>query len=70
MKNILAILPSAKADNTIRVMKLPFYVFAAIAIASTVRRSIHLLAPDGGAGSISGMDLSAGRQGTIFAFAL
>jgi len=51
-------------------MKLPFYVFAAIAIASTVRRSIHLLAPDGGAGSISGMDLSAGRQGTIFAFAL
>ena len=61
----------AKADNTIRGMKLPVYVFALIAIISTVRSFIHLLAPDGGAGSIAGMDLSVtGASGIIFAFAL
>jgi hypothetical protein len=36
-----------------------------------VRSCIHLLAPDGGAGSIAGMDLSvAGASGIIFSFAL
>ena len=58
-------------DNTIRGVKLPFYVFALFAFVSTVRRCIHLLSPDGGAGSIAGMDLSmAGADGIIFAFAL
>jgi len=70
MKNILAVLLPARADNTVRGMKLPLYVFAAIAILGTVRSCIHLLAPDGGAGSIAGMDLSAGRDGIVFAFAL
>ena len=66
MKNILATLLPAKADNTIRGMKLPVYVFALISIISTVRSCIHLLAPDGGAGSIAGMDLSvAGARGII-----
>ena len=51
--------------------KIPFYVFALYAIVSLVRSCIHLLAPDGGAGSIAGMDLSvAGADGIIFAFAL
>jgi hypothetical protein len=59
MSNILAILLPAKADNTTRGMKLPLYVFAAIAVIGTVRSFIHLLSPDGGAGSIAGMDLSA-----------
>jgi len=45
-------------DNTIRGVKLPFYVFALFAVVSTVRSCIHLLSPDGGAGSIAGMDLS------------
>jgi hypothetical protein len=58
MKTIFETLLPAKADNTIRGMKLPFYVFTLIAIISTVRSLIHLLAPDGGAGSIAGMDLS------------
>lgn len=71
MKTIFEILLPAKADNTIRGMKFPVYVFALIAIISTVRSLIHLLAPDGGAGSIAGMDLSvAGASGIIFAFAL
>ena len=52
-----ALLP-AVADNTVRVMKLPVYVFALIAIVSTVRSLSHIFSPDGGAGSIAGMDLS------------
>jgi hypothetical protein len=71
MKNILAALLPVRADNTIRGMKLPVYVFTLISIVSLIRSSIHLLAPDGGAGSIAGMNLSvAGADGIIFAFAL
>jgi hypothetical protein len=71
MKNILAALLPAQADNTIRGMKLPVYVFTLISIVSLIRSSIHLLAPDGGAGSIAGMNLSVpGADGIIFAFAL
>jgi hypothetical protein len=52
-------------------MKLPVYLFIVISIISTVRSCVHLLAPDGGAGSIAGMDLSvAGASGIIFAFGL
>lgn len=52
-------------------MKLPTYIFALIAITSTVRSLIHLLSPDGGAASVAGMDLSvAGANEIIFAFAL
>ncbi len=52
-------------------MKLPFYVFTLITAISCVRSCIHLLAPDGGAGSIAGMDLSVqGADGIVFAFAL
>ena len=58
-------------DNTVPGMKFPAYVFTLIAIVSAVRSCIHLLAPDGGAGSIAGMDLSvAGAPGIIFSFAL
>jgi hypothetical protein len=71
MKRISEILLPAKIDNTIRGSKIPFHVFALYAIVSLVRSCIHLLAPDGGAGSIAGMDLSvAGADGIIFAFAL
>jgi hypothetical protein len=71
VKNILAVLLPAKADNVVRGAKPPVYVFMLIAIVSTVRSFIHLLAPDGGAGSIAGMDLSvAGRDGIVFSFAL
>jgi hypothetical protein len=71
MGNLLESLLPARADNTIRGSRLPFYVFILVAIVGTVRSFIHLLAPDGGAGSIAGMDLSvAGADGIIFAFAL
>ena len=71
MKRIFEILLPAKIDNIIRGSKIPFYIFALYALVSLVRSCIHLLAPDGGAGSIAGMDLSvAGADGIIFAFAL
>jgi hypothetical protein len=71
VRTIFEILLPAKIDNTIRGSRIPFYVFALYAIVSLVRSCIHLLAPDGGAGSIAGMDLSlAGADGIIFAFAL
>jgi hypothetical protein len=71
MKKILERLLPAIADNTIHGSIVPIYVFALIAMISTVRSFIHLLAPDGGAGSIAGLDLSvSGASGIIFAFAL
>jgi hypothetical protein len=71
MNTLLHVLLPARADNTVRGMKLPVYVFTVIAGISTVRSLIHLLAPDGGAGSIAGIDLAkAGQSGTIFGFGL
>jgi hypothetical protein len=71
MRNVLTVLLPVAADNTIYGMKLPVYVFTVLAIISAVRSCIHLLAPDGGAGSIAGMDLSVvGANGIVFAFAL
>jgi hypothetical protein len=71
MKVISEFLLPPVVDNSIRGMKLPVYLFIVISIISTVRSCVHLLAPDGGAGSIAGMDLSvAGASGIIFAFGL
>jgi hypothetical protein len=71
MKRLFELLLPAKIDNTLRGSKIPFYVFAVYVIISLVRSCIHLLSPDGGAGSIAGMDLAvAGAEGIIFAFAL
>ena len=55
MKNLLETLLPAKADNTIRGSKLPFYVFILLATIGVVRSCIHIFSPDGGAGSIAGM---------------
>jgi hypothetical protein len=70
MKNLFETLLPAKADNTIRGSKIPFYFFVLLTLIGTVRSCIHIFSPDGGAGSIAGMDLSAGANGIIFAFAL
>lgn len=71
MRGIIQLLLPTVADNTIRGSKIPFYFLTALAVLSTVRSLIHLLAPDGGAGSIAGMDLSVeGADGIIFAFGL
>jgi hypothetical protein len=71
LRDIFEILLPLKADRTIRGTKLPLYVFSVIAIVSFVRSCIHLLVPDGGAGSIAGIDLAVtGASEIIFAFAL
>lgn len=71
MKKIFETVLPAKIDNVIHGTKIPFYIFALYAIISTVRSFIHLLSPDGGAGTIAGMNLAvAGADGIIFAFAL
>jgi hypothetical protein len=45
--------------------------FLLLAIIGVVRSCIHLLSPDGGAGSIAGLDVNiAGGDGIVFAFAL
>ena len=71
MIEIFETLLPAHIDNTIRGTKIPFYIFTLYAMVSTVRSGIHLLSPDGGAGTIAGLDLSvAGADGIVFAFAL
>jgi hypothetical protein len=60
-------------DNLVKVSgkSLPVLVFKIIAVVSTLRSLIHVLVPDGGAGSIAGMELSSpGSEGVIFAFGL
>jgi hypothetical protein len=71
MKNPLEIFLPAQADNTIRGSRIPLYLFILTAAVGTVRSGIHIFSPDGGAGSIAGMDLAvAGASGIVFAFAL
>ena len=71
MRSFLEILLPPVADGRLRGTKLPLYLLMATAAIGAVRSCIHLLAPDGGAGSIAGMDLSApGSNGIVFAFAL
>jgi hypothetical protein len=68
---ILQTLFPKKADNSISGLKITVYIFAGIVIISTIRSLIHILAPDGGAGSIAGMDLTGtDADGIIFAFGL
>jgi hypothetical protein len=71
MNNFLAILFPAKADNSLRGSQWPLYLFILIALVGTVRSCIHIFAPDGGAGSIAGMNMNVtGANEVIFAFAL
>jgi hypothetical protein len=71
MNRILETFLPAKADSTLRGMKLPFHVLTVIAAVGTVRSLIHILSPDGGAGSIAGMDLTVtGANEVVLAFAL
>ncbi len=71
MIKLFSLILPTNVDNNGPGMQLTTYVFMLLAIISTVRSCIHLLAPDGGAGSIAGMNLQvAGADEVIFAFAL
>jgi hypothetical protein len=47
--------------------KLPFYLLILIASVSTARSLVHLLAPDGGAGVIAGIDVAVQGGANIIA---
>jgi hypothetical protein len=71
IENMLDIILPENANNNYQGSRIAPVVFLLIALVGIVRSCIHLLAPDGGAGTIAGMDLSvAGAQGIIFAFSL
>ena len=70
MNKIIDILFPKTADNNYKGSKFALWVFTILAIVSLVRSLIHFLAPDGGAGSIAGLDLSKGAENIIFSFGL
>ena len=71
MKTIFIRIFPKNASNSYTGSKIAFWAFVLISIVSLVRSCIHILSPDGGAGSIAGIDLSlGGAESIIFAFAL
>lgn len=60
-----------QASNDYRGSKTASVVFLVLAVVSLIRSLIHIFAPDGGAGSIAGLDLAvSGAQGIVLAFSL
>ncbi len=70
MKSILTLLFPQPADKRVPGSKVPYYALLVLVIVGTVRSLIHLFSPDGGAGSIAGLDLSQGGAEIAFSFAL
>ena len=56
-----------KIDENYKGSKVPFYFLILVAIVSTIRSLIHVFAPDGGANSIAGIDLSVQGAANIIA---
>ena len=56
-----------KIDEDYKGSKIPFYFLILIAIVSTIRSLIHVFAPDGGANSIAGIDVSVQGGANIIA---
>lgn len=70
MKKYNAIFPKS-ANNDYKGYSIAKYVFLLIIVLTLVRNCIHLFAPDGGAGTIAGMDTSgATGQNLISIFAV
>ena len=68
-KDWLRLFPK-QVDNTFDGYRIVVWVFLLIAIFTVVRSCIHVFAPDGGAGSIAGIDVSvAGGSNIISMFA-
>lgn len=70
LENMLDLLLPKTVTNNYRGRKIALWIFTILAIVSTGRSFIHFLAPDGGAGSIAGLDLSKGAENIIFSFGL
>jgi len=60
-----------QVDNNFQGYNVTAIIFLLVTIFTIVRSCIHILAPDGGAGSIAGIDLSvAGGSNIVSIFAL
>ena len=60
-----------QVDNNFQGYNVAAIIFLLVTIFTIVRSCIHILAPDGGAGSIAGIDLSvAGGSNIVSIFAL
>lgn len=71
LNQIIGDLFPKKADNNLQVGALPVIIFLILTIVGFLRSLIHIFSPDGGAGSIAGMNLDvSGAQGIVFAFGL
>ncbi len=70
MKKIINSVFPKTVDSDYKGSKITLYVFTILAVVSMIRSIIHFLAPDGGAGSIAGLDLSKGAENIIFSFGL
>ncbi len=70
MNKIINIVFPNTADNNYSGSKIALWMFTILSVISTVRSLIHFLAPDSGAGSIAGLDLSKGAENIIFTFGL
>ena len=71
MKRLLAKIMPATVDNHYSGHRAAWLVFCLVSVVSLARSLIHLLSPDGGAGTIAGIDLSqGGADSIIFAFGL
>ena len=71
MKKLISKILPQNANSNYTGSKITYWVFVLISIVSMVRSCIHLFSPDGGAGSIAGINLSqGGAESIIFAFGL
>lgn len=70
MQNWMDMIFPKYVDNSFEGKKIAVWIFMALAIGSLTRSLIHFISPDGGAGTIAGLDLSAGRNNIVFAFGL
>lgn len=71
MNRIFSRILPKEANGSYTGSRIAYWVFALISVVSLGRSCIHLFAPDGGAGSIAGIDLSLGGAASIiFAFGL
>jgi hypothetical protein len=60
-----------QADNTLTCGRLPWIVLLLLTLVSLFRSLVHMFSPDGGAGSVAGMDLGGtGGEGIVFSFGL
>ncbi len=70
IKNMMDKIFPKTADNNYPGSKIALWVFTLLALFSTGRSLVHYFAPDGGAGSIAGLDLSKGAENIVFSFGL